>query len=145
MRARGFEQQAVNELICQLHAQALLCDTRFAQAYALSRAAKGYGPAVIRQALRVRGVSDDVIASCLDGNSGEWEACLRSVKNKRFGPDAPSGPNERTRQARFLFRRGFTTEQIRQALGGSRERTAPLERPREERAPAARKQRSPRS
>ena len=145
LRARGFEHQAVNELIHQLRDQALLSDTRFAQAYASSRAAKGYGPAAIKQALRVRGVSDDVIASCLDGNDSEWEARLRSVKDKRFGPNAPSGPSERARQARFLVRRGFTTEQVQQALGGSRERTGPPKRPLEERVPAQSKRRPPRS
>ena len=121
LRARGFERQAVTELIRELREQTLLCDTRFAQAYISSRAARGYGPAIIIQALRVRGVSEEVIARCVDGGSREWEARVHLAKDKRFGSSAPSSASARARQARFLFRRGFTPEQIRRALGGARE------------------------
>ena len=135
----------MSELIRELRAQALVNDARFARVYALSRAAKGYGPDAIRQALRVRGVNDGVIASCIDDNSGEWEARVRAVRDKRFGPNNPSDAGERARQARFLVRRGFTNEQVRRVLSGSRERTVSAEGPFEERAPVASKQRSPMS
>ena len=144
LRARGFSHRAVNEVICQLCEEELLSDTRFAEAYVRSRVAKGYGPAAIHQALRVRGVSEDVIAACLDDHRAEWGFRLRSLKNKRFGPDAPSCDAEQARQVRFLCRRGFTMKQVCKALKGVRERTGSPQRPGEELAPALRKERLPR-
>ena len=131
LRTRGFERQAVTELVRELRSQALLCDARFAQAYTSSRVAKGYGPAAVRQALRARGVSEEVISGCIDGKSTEWEARLRSARDKRFGPDAPTSATECARQARFLSRRGFTTEQIRRALSARHEPMVPVQESRE--------------
>jgi regulatory protein len=46
----------------------------------------------------------------------EWIAQLRKVRHKKFGDVPPAAP-ERQRQARFLSYRGFTSAQIRTALG----------------------------
>jgi len=47
----------------------------------------------------------------------EWIVHLRQVRQKKFGAMLPSTYADRQRQARFLGYRGFTSAQIRTALG----------------------------
>jgi regulatory protein len=42
---------------------------------------------------------------------------LRKAREKKFGADLPKNYLDRQRQARFLGYRGFTSAQIRMALG----------------------------
>ena len=92
-------------------------DARYAEQYVAQRAARGYGPARIRAELRERGVTDADIDEALDGAAEDWAAIARDTRRRRFGAAGPADFRERARQGRFLQYRGFTSEQIRAALG----------------------------
>jgi regulatory protein len=73
---------------------------------------QGKGPARIRQELREKQVSSDIIASLLDETDEIWVSLAREVKTRRFGTDSPQNLKERSKQMRFLQYRGFSPAQI---------------------------------
>ena len=78
---------------------------------------RGHGPLRIRMDLRERGVADTDIDEALDTADEDWVAVAREARRKRFGAAGPADFRERARQGRFLQYRGFSSEQIRAALG----------------------------
>ena len=79
-------------------------------------AARGQGPLRVRADLRRHGLEGDLVGECLDAFP-DWMAHLRIARQKKFGATLPTGYADRQRQARFLGYRGFTSAQIRTALG----------------------------
>ena len=100
-----------------LEAQGLLSDERFTEQYVGSRLGRGHGPRRIREELRRRGIDDAVAREAVERDDGFWSEQASRARIRRFGEAAPADYREWVRQARFLERRGFTTEQIRSALG----------------------------
>jgi regulatory protein len=47
----------------------------------------------------------------------DWIVQLRKTRQKKFGAELPDNYADKQRQARFLGYRGFTSAQIRTALG----------------------------
>jgi regulatory protein len=58
----------------------------------------------------------DLAGECLDAFP-DWIVQLRKARQKKFGAALPGNYADRQRQARFLGYRGFTSAQIRSALG----------------------------
>ncbi len=100
----------------ELRTEGLLDDRRCAEAIVRSQVDRGRGPVRIRRALEERGVSYELIREALDPHEHEWADLARAVRAKRFGIGSPADAKERGRQMRFLAYRGFTSEQIRQAI-----------------------------
>ena len=100
-----------------LETQGLLSEERFTEQYVGSRLGRGQGPRRIREELRRRGVDDAAAREAVGEDDEFWSEQASQVRLKRFGEAAPVDYREWARQARFLERRGFTTEQIRLALG----------------------------
>jgi regulatory protein len=67
--------------------------------------------------LRERGVAETDIEEALATAGEDWAAVAREARRKRFGAAGPADFRERARQGRFLQYRGFSSEQIRAALG----------------------------
>lgn len=105
----------VAAVIDSLGATELQSDRRAAESYVRSHADR-LGASRLRQDLRTRGVSDDLIAAQLAAGTlpDELERA-RSVWRKKFAA-APENPREWARQARFLQGRGFDAETIRRLL-----------------------------
>ena len=99
-----------------LAAEDYLSDERLAEVVVRSRQRRGYGPMRIRKELQQKGLADEAIERWSDVGSRDWLAEAERVRQKRFGGHPPSSFAERARQARFLQQRGFTYEQIQQAL-----------------------------
>lgn len=116
---KGFEAATVERVLAELQADGLLSDARFTEAYVRYRRNSGHGPQRIQQELRERGVSDETQAAWLDFTDPQWLELVEQTRRKRFGPAIPTDYKERARQSRFLQYRGFTSEQIRRALGGA--------------------------
>lgn len=118
LRQRGYEHELIDPVLKALCAEGLLSETRFAEAWLHSRAARGYGPVKIRAELRLRGLTDLQVQQALAGADTDWGKSAAEVRRKRFGAEQPGSLPERARQTRFLESRGFTGEHIRQALRG---------------------------
>ena len=114
---RGAPGELVEQVLDSLAVRHLQSDARYAEALVSSRAGRGQGPVRIRRELAERGVAAATIDAALDEAGQDWFALARATRRRRFGGDPPAEWNERVRQSRFLEYRGFSSEQIRFALG----------------------------
>jgi regulatory protein len=106
----------VAALLTALTAEGLLDDRRFAENFVELHAARGQGPQRVRAELAAVGLDAELIGECL-GAYGGWTGHIEKARRKKFGAERPTGYAEKQRQARFLGYRGFTSAQIRSALG----------------------------
>ena len=107
--------EEIDLVLAELEASHLQPDDRYAEAY-LRGHAQRFGAARLRQSLRTRGLSDEIIESQLR------EAALpdelqraRDVWRRKFST-LPGDAREWARQARFLQGRGFASDTIRRLL-----------------------------
>jgi regulatory protein len=103
-------------LLEALRAEKLLDDRRYTESFVAYHAARGQGPMRVRADLRRHGLDSALVEECL-GAFPDWIVHLRRAQQKKFGATVPNTYADRQRQARFLGYRGFTSAQIRTALG----------------------------
>ena len=115
---RGYESTAVEAVLASLEGQKLLSDARFVQEFVAARVRRGSGPMKIREELRGRGVTGELVEEALLGLKAGSAESAAAARRKRFGAEYPKDMQERARQARFLQQRGFSMEDIRKALKG---------------------------
>jgi regulatory protein len=113
---QGYAEDAVKESIDELVGDGMLNDARYAEHYVAYHADRGEGPLRIEAELKEFGLASDLIQSALDGGP-DWKARARDVRVRRFGADIPDTWPEKAKQGRFLQYRGFSSDQIRAALG----------------------------
>ncbi len=117
-KARNLDADAIDEVLARLQDEGLLSDERFTEAFVRYRSNGGHGPQRIQAELRERGVSEKIAAIYLDFDDPRWLERATRARSKRFGEGKPKDFKQRARQARFLQYRGFTADQVRQALDG---------------------------
>jgi len=113
---KGYDAVVVVPLLDALRAEKLLDDRRYAENFVAYHAARGQGPLRVRADLRRHGLEGPLVEECLDAYP-EWIVHLREARQKKFGAKLPSTYADKQRQVRFLGYRGFTSAQIRTALG----------------------------
>ncbi len=116
LRAKGYSEWVIGEVVTALTREGLASDERFAEALVNVRRARGYGPLRIRHELEQRGVSVGLIDRWLDVSGTEWIEQVRRVREKKFGKQRPEEFAGRALQMRFLQQRGYTHDQITRAL-----------------------------
>ena len=121
LKDRGFTETAVEPVIKDLEASNVVNDDRYGENVVAYRSRRGLGPARIRQELKQSGLSADTIQTTMDkakDDGPDFIGLARAAKIRKFGPDLPKDWKERSRQARFLQYRGFSTDHIRAVLEG---------------------------
>jgi regulatory protein len=113
---KGYDAVVVAPLLEALRAEKLLDDRRYTENFVAYHAARGQGPLRIRAELRRHGLEGALIEESLDAFP-DWIVHVRNARQKKFGGQLPSAYPDKQRQARFLGYRGFTSAQIRSALG----------------------------
>jgi regulatory protein len=103
--------QALEALLDSLLSKKQQSDERFAEERARSLSRK-YGAAKIRQDLKARGISDDLVDSL--SNEGEMERAKAILQRKYKAPARTR--EESAKRARFLQGRGFSYDVIIHAL-----------------------------
>ena len=112
---RGFAADLVATLIEALQDERLLDDVRYVEHFVAAHARRGHGPMRIRQDLRQLKVAEELVSPALA--RADWAAVCREVRVRKFSADIPADWAEKTKQARFLQYRGFSSDHIRLALG----------------------------
>lgn len=93
-------------------------DTRVAQSLQRLKSAK-QGSALVAQAMRQKGLSNDLVMQTLDELSVTELDRARVVWQKKFGrAGLTQDPKEKARQMRFLASRGFAGDVVRRVVGG---------------------------
>jgi regulatory protein len=113
---KGYDSTVVADVIERLCSEKLVDDRRYVESFVSYRAARGQGPHRVRADLRKIGLQDEIVEQGLAAY-GDWIADLRRARQKKFGAQLPTLYADKQRQARFLSYRGFTSAQIRLALG----------------------------
>ena len=113
---KGYDVSVVLPLLEALRDEKLLDDRRYLENFVAYHAARGQGPLRIRLELRRHGLQGTLVEEYLD-TFPDWIAQLEKVRVKKFGAQLPENYADRQLQARFLGYRGFTSAQIRMALG----------------------------
>lgn len=108
--ARGADPESADRALDRLAEQGWQSDTRFAEAFARTRAQSGYGPLRIRAELAQQSVPDAQIERALEACETDWrQSAAAQVRGRsRFG--AAAGPAEWRKAVEFLMRRGFPRE-----------------------------------
>jgi regulatory protein len=116
LESQGYEKAVAAAVIAELIEERILDDGRYAEHYVASHAERGHGPLRIAAELRSLGVPDTLIDTALT-TGPDWRALAREVRVRKFGAESPEEWAEKTRQARFLQYRGFSSDHIRAATG----------------------------
>jgi regulatory protein len=116
LEASGYETGVVAAVLEMLMEERALNDPRYAENYVAAHAGRGQGPIRIAADLRALGIAADVIQEAL-ASGPDWRVLARQVRARKFGDPPPEEWTEKTRQARFLQYRGFSSAHIRTATG----------------------------
>lgn len=103
-------------MIERLVAEHLLDDHRYVDNFVSHHAGRGQGPLRVRAELRKIGIEGPIAEEAVAAFSN-WRAEAEKARGKKFGQKPPDDYADKQRQARFLGYRGFTSAQIRSALG----------------------------
>jgi regulatory protein len=116
LRESGVDAALVDELLERLFEEKLLDDNHYIDNFIRVHAGRGHGPLRVRSELWQVGLTGPLVEDAIAAYP-EWAAVARAARLKKFGPKAPASAAERARQMRFLGYRGFTSAQVRGALG----------------------------
>lgn len=118
MLKAGFCDELVNDVIVEFERKGYQSDRRYAEVLSGHRARQGYGPLRVEAELRQKGVAQrDISPLARD----EYAEALASAYTRRYGGGLPESVSERANRERFLLRRGFPGEAIRQFFRRLRE------------------------
>lgn len=116
LRQRGFEASVIAPVLDDYEDRDWLSDVRFAEMLVRQRKEAGYGPLKIRADLQHKGIMATPQALS-EITEASWQASAVQARRKRFGlGDIRNDWPEMARQAGFLNRRGFTSEQVEHAV-----------------------------
>ncbi len=104
----------VNAVLDTLAEKGWQDDTRYCESFVRSKVQKGDGALKIRQALRQRGIADNLIQDTLD--TVDWFAVAEGVYAKKYRGEPVKNQNERMKRQRFMAQRGFSFEEINAVL-----------------------------
>jgi len=116
LASKGYDNAVIAAVIAELTAERILDDARYAEHYVAYHAERGHGPLRIAADLRSFGVADTLVDAALT-TGPDWRTLAREVRTRKFGAEPPEDWTEKTRQARFLQYRGFSSDHIRAATG----------------------------
>ena len=117
LKARGYGERLVDELVAELITERLLSDTRYAEAMVTNRASRGYGPLRICMELRDRGVAEGIVDKVLQEAEVDWDERLRHTYDRKYGGIAVESFKTWASRAQFLNNRGFSVDAIRRVIG----------------------------
>lgn len=118
LQARGISHEEATSAVEQMADAGWQSNARFAESLTRNRAMQGYGPLHIRAELGAHGLESDLIRQALDSVEENWSQLAHELIQRRFGDPLLHDPARQRKAADLLLRRGFTREQMRQAISG---------------------------
>ncbi len=116
LQSQGYDGEQVAVAIAELIERRIVDDARFVENHISYHANRGQGPLRIASELKALGLPDGLVDAALKAGP-DWCALARQARIRKFGVDPPVEWREKTRQVRFLQYRGFSSDDIRSALG----------------------------
>lgn len=111
---KGEDEEAARDCACWLREEGFLNDESYAAAVARHYAAKGYGPGRVRAELSRRGVDRELWKDAIEAMPENRDRLDRFIAARLTDPE----DREQIRKvSAALYRRGYSWEEIRSALG----------------------------
>ncbi len=121
LRDKAFEHEIIDQTIAYFLKLGLIDDQIFAKGWIQSRLNKPYGTRRIKQELKQKGISDEIIATELEKAKTHYDEleAITKISNKRLRIYKNLDKiKTRRRLQDYLLRRGFSPENIQKALKG---------------------------
>ncbi|RDH44998.1 regulatory protein RecX [Zooshikella ganghwensis] len=115
LRKKTTDENLIQQVIEQLLEKGWLDDYRAAASFVRQRIDRGHGPLRIRQDMRARGFTVEMIEQTLEEQEPDWEEVAFLAWQRKFS-SIPKNDKEKTKQIRFLQYRGFSYDIIRCVL-----------------------------
>ncbi|MDO4642308.1 MAG: regulatory protein RecX [Cardiobacteriaceae bacterium] len=115
-----FSPQAIASVLDTLAERGWQSDLRFAESYVRSHVSRGQGRLKIRHELEMRGIRGELLRDVLD--STDWYAVAHETYHKKYATPAQT-QQERAKRQRFMVQRGFTFDEIQQAMKATHNET----------------------
>jgi regulatory protein len=112
----GYDAAMAAAVVAELIEERAIDDSRYAENYVAYHSGRGHGPVRIGADLRSMGVPAALVEAAL-ATGPDWRELARAIRIRKFGAEPPEEWTEKTRQARFLQYRGFSSDHIRAATG----------------------------
>ena len=113
---QGYDAAVAVAVVAELIEERAIDDSRYAENYVAYHSGRGHGPVRIGADLRSLGMPGDLVEAALK-TGPDWRELARAIRIRKFGAEPPEEWTEKTRQARFLQYRGFSSDHIRAATG----------------------------
>ena len=115
---KGWDKNAINELLEWLKAEGWQSDERFAGSFIREKLMQGQGRLkIVAQATQQRGVNRELVEALLTQQQVDWRARCREVHQRKFGDTAPADRKQWAKRVRYLQQRGFNSDEIFAVLG----------------------------
>lgn len=106
----------IEELLDKLAEEGLQSDERFTESFVHHRVEIGQGSIKINQELRQHGVEPVLIETYLESGAYDWMSLAAEVRLKKYGETIPNDYQNKAKQSRFLYSRGFSPDVINTVL-----------------------------
>ena len=110
---KGYPKEAVEITMAWLKDKDLQSDERFVEVFVRSKKSRGQGPVRVRAELQQLEIAEELIDRYLSEDDEEWANLARQAWQKKFGNSMKNTREDRAKQQRFLYYRGFSSGQIR--------------------------------
>jgi len=91
-------------------------DERFSASFLRSRVARGHGPVRVRQALKEKGIKDELVRQSLETCEQDWYQLAMDVAAKKLAGLKGEPLEIKAKLYRFLAYRGFSSDQIQTVI-----------------------------
>ena len=111
-------EDIITSVLLKLQTEGLQNDQRFADAFTAMRIRQGKGKIIIKLELKEKGISAEIISTCMAKNT-DWDDYALNAYVKKFGWTDSRDIKEKSKRIRFLASRGFSQSNIQYALNHS--------------------------
>jgi len=112
LRAKEFSLTDITPVIEHLQQKNYQSDQRYAECIIRNRVIKGYGWQYIKQALKQKGVCENIINQEHKNQQIDWYLQAELAYNKRFGETKIIDKKDKAKRLRFMQSRGFSFDEI---------------------------------
>lgn len=121
LKQRGYKCDDIQKVLAECRHFNYLDDRKYAFSQIHYLRDKGYGTHRIRQTLKTKGISPDLIAEAIEAKCNEidqFRDCRRALAKKRrqSGMEGLVSAEDKKRLYRFLYQRGYPPAIIQQAM-----------------------------
>ena len=108
---KSFSEHDIRLAIIEVQHLGYQSNTRFCESFTRYKASQGKGPLLITQALKQKGISNELIHLVFSELEINWLEIARRLYNRKF-PAPTISQKDRAKRQRFLSSRGFDFEVI---------------------------------